>query len=245
MKKITKEKIRHYSTRYAKSKAGTTLVELVAVIAILAITSGSCVGAMFAMVDVAKRGQQVSESQRICALLGEQFLLYGNTASFAQSYTSAPSLTAYDPTTNPAGFMDANNGRGEYNEFFVSASTTKDCTIQFQRFDSTLSPYGMDNITTIDNIKKIDFTVDELALPDTSKGKKYVLEYTITTSYDYEISGGVVLNNTVSGADIVDIGGGPTGSFSIIADHSDPNYSASSGNMLRIRSTDRGKVNRT
>ena len=105
MKKLTKKNIRHYSRKYAKSKAGTTLIELIAVIAILAITSSSCLSAMFAMVDVSKRGQQISESQRICALLGEQFLLYGNTATYVQAYYTGsytPPIT--DPRSSFPGY---------------------------------------------------------------------------------------------------------------------------------------------
>ena len=250
MKKLTKKNIRHYSRRYAKSKAGTTLVELIAVIAILAITSSSCLSAMFAMVDVSKRGQQISESQRICALLGEQFLLYGNTASYVDSYATLPTLKAYNETSEPNGFMDAQNTSGSYGDkcdYFIQASKTQNSTIEFSRFDTTLpGGHGLKTITSIDGVKQIDFTVSPLYYYDnpsnaTHTKTKYVLRYTILTIYDYEITGGVVLNNTVEGDAI-----SPFSYVSIVTDPDVTDGTEPYGlkTTVRIRSTNRKLVDR-
>ncbi len=260
MKKLTKKNIRHYSRRYAKSKVGATLIELIAVIAILAITSSSCLSAMFAMVDVSKRGNQVSESQRICALLGEQFLLYGNTAVDAQAYCSAsatpplsdprtpfPGYNAYDGST---GFMDAMNtseSYGIYNDYFVYASTTQESTIVFSRFDTT-NPlgHGPKSITTIEGVKQIDFEIKPFECfndPEhpSSKVTKYILRYKILTVYDYEITGGVVMNNTIDGVTIPSFD-----NVSIVTDTdiSDGITPANGDTKLRIRSTNRKLVER-
>ena len=242
MKKLTKRNIKHYSRRYAKSKAGSTLIELIAVIAILAITSSSCLSAMFAMVDVAKRGQQISESQRICALLGEQFSLYGNTAKEMQNYNSTtfPGYHAY-----PSGFMDATNGYGDYVDYFVSASSTQDSTIVFSRFDTTNpSGYGEKSITTIDGVKEISFEVSSFECYDApgstpgatpSTVDKFILRYTITTIYDYTITGGVVMNNVDS----------PIGTFTNVTITTKTDTIAANDTKIRIRSTNRELVDRS
>lgn len=263
MKKLTTKNIRHYSRRYAKSKTGTSLVELIAVIAILAITSSSCLSAMFAMVDVSKRGQQVSESQRICALLGEQFLLYGNTAVEVAAYYDSPTTPspgdprihfngyhAYDSVSNIYGFMDAMNTSadyGDFNDFFVTASTTQKSTIVFSRFDTTLPlSHGPKTITSIEGVEKIDFEILPFECfynPDQPSDvvTKYILRYTILTVYGYEITGGVVMNNTIDGVTIP--------AFDNVSIVTDPDLDdgvspTNSDTILRIRSTNRQDVDR-
>lgn len=246
MKKITKKNIRHYSRRYVKSKAGTTLIELIAVIAILAITSSSCLSAMFSMVQVSERGQQISEAQRICALLGEQFSLYGNTACQLESYVALPALKAYPAHAN--GFMDAQNtsaDHGDYCDYFIRPSQTQNSTIEFSRFDTTMpGGYGLKKITTIEGVKEIVFDVvplhyfDNYVTPAHTK-TKYILKYKIITVYNYEITGGVVLNNTKDGEAI-----SPFSHVSVKTDDNVDDATPGSKVLIRIRSTNRQDVDR-
>ncbi|MEE1061116.1 MAG: type II secretion system protein [Ruminococcus sp.] len=247
MKKLTKKNIRHYSRRYLKSKSGSTLIELIAVVIILAITSSSCLSAMFSMVDVSKRGQQVSEAQRICALLGQQFSLYGNTACELESYVALPALKGYDPSTD-SGFMDAQNPSGnfgDYCDYFIRPSQTQNSTIEFSRFDTTMpGGYGLNKITTIEGVDEIIFDVvplnyfDDYTNPTHTK-RKYVLKYKIITVYNYEITGGVVLNNTKDGESI-----SPFSHVSVKTDDNVDDATPGSKVLIRIRSTNRQNVDK-
>lgn len=245
MNKIIK-KIRKRS-RCARSKKGSTLVELVAVIAILAIISSSCLSGMFAMTKVAAHGNMVSQSQRTCAVLNQQLSVYANTATALEGYTSMPTFTKYDPATNPNGFMNAKMGCGDKVDMFIYADSARDNTIVFATFDPTSSGiggYNVKKITTVENVKQVDFKLKKLNL--TTGGNKYLLEFTITTiygtqskPYNYRIDSGVVLNNFIS-----------TSTFdgltldSVFSITTKNGATAASPNHLRIRTTNRDNVNR-
>ncbi len=208
---------------YFKRKNGSTLIELVAVIAILSIVSTACLSGMFALTKMAKRGQNISESQRICKLLGEQIMLYANTGFDVEAYTDMPSFTVYNETSNPDGFMDADNGTGPLIDIFISRDKNHDNTILFQKYNSLNN--NLETLVSVDGIKKVEFTVEALG----TTTKKFILRYKMMTVYNYEITGGVVLNNTKSSQDISNIVPSGQQSFTI-----DTGYST---NVLQIRTT--------
>lgn len=216
---------------YFKRKNGSTLIELVAVIAILSIVSTTCLSGMFALTKMAKMGQNISESQRICKLLGEQIMLYACTGSDVVAYEEMPSLNIYDEASQPGGFMDADHGTGPLIDIFISSDQENANTILFQKYNS--SNNNLETLVSVDGIKKVDFTVDKLS----TATKKFMLRYKITTVYDYEITGGVVLNNTKSSQDISNIVPSGEEAFSIIADPLESGFSEHNSNVLRIRTT--------
>lgn len=245
MNKIFK-KIRKRS-RCARSKRGSTLVELIAVIAILAIISSSCLSGMFAMTKVAAHGNMVSQSQRTCAVLNQQLSVYANTATALEGYTSLPTFTKYDSATNPNGFMNAKMGCGDKVDMFIYADSASDNTIVFATFNPTSSGvggYNVKKITTVENVKQVDFKLKKLNL--TTGGNKYLLEFTITTiygtqskPYSYQIDSGVVLNNFTSSSKFDGLS--LDNVFSITTKNA---TTAASENHLRIRTTNRDNVNR-
>ena len=232
MKRIFTKRIQRFAVRHSKSKKGSTLIELVATIAILGIVSSISLSALYAMANIAKNGEKISVSQRTSALLSEQFLVYGNTATAIETYTSIPTLIKYDELNCPDGFMDADADPpvGDKNDYFISADGKGN--ILFQKFDFSTSSYSLKTITTVDKVKSIVFRNKTLNI-----NNKHLLEYTITTTDDYEITSGVVLNNSTSTATITE----PASNFTITTDTSDSNY----GNVLRIRTTSRKNINRT
>ena len=143
--------------------------------------------------------------------------------------------------------MNTTTFYGDFNDFFVSASTTQNSTIVFSRFDTTLpSGHGPSNITTIDGVEKIDFEVVPFECfndPDNiaSTVTKYILRYKILTIYGYEITGGVVMNNTV---DTVTISSFDNVSIVTDDDVTDGVSPTNSDTILRIRSTNRQDVDR-
>lgn len=206
----TKNIKKYLSKRSIKAKAGATLVELVAVVCILAIMSTTCISGMFAMADVAKRGYDLSYCERTSDMISKQLSVYGNSGSDVQGYVNMPTVSAYNKTSNPGGFMDAENPSGGYgnkNDYFLYADPNVEYRLILARFDTTTSPYQFKTVTTIDNVKSITFNVQKLNM---SAERKYILQYTVTTvgtniwdqatkkRVEYTMSSGVVLNNTNS-----------------------------------------------
>lgn len=203
---------KHFSKKSVKSKVGATLVELVAVVCILAITSMTCVSGMFAMADVAKRGQELSYCERTSDMIAKQLSIYGNTSSYVEAYSSKPAAAGYNATTNPDGFMDYDGNAstsdplafGDKNDYFLYADPNVEYRLILAKFDSTTSPYSYKQVLAIDNVKSIKFDLKQLNTDE----KKYILQYTVTTvgktiwdkatskRIEYTMSSGVVLNNT-------------------------------------------------
>ena len=149
----TKNIKKYLSKRSIKAKAGATLVELVAVVCILAIMSTTCISGMFAMADVAKRGYDLSYCERTSDMISKQLSVYGNSGSDVQGYVNMPTVSAYNKTSNPGGFMDAENPSGGYgnkNDYFLYADPNVEYRLILARFDTTTSPYQFKTVTTID-----------------------------------------------------------------------------------------------
>lgn len=234
MKHIFTKKIQRFAVRHSKSKKGSTLIELVATIAILGIVSSISISALHAMANIAKNGEKISVAQRTCALLSDQFLTYSKSATQILKYTEMPDLTIYNDPHNLDGFMDADASppAGDKNDYFISSDGNGN--ILFQKFDSATC--SLKTITSIDNVKSIVFHVKALSIAD-----KRLLEYTITTTDDYEITSGVVLNGSTNTNTI------PTlDNFKITTttDSTDPD-NAFHNNVLLIRTESRKNISRS
>lgn len=244
----TKNIKKYLSKRSIKAKAGATLVELVAVVCILAIMSTTCISGMFAMADVAKRGYDLSYCERTSDMISKQLSVYGNSGSDVQGYVNMPTVSAYNKTSNPGGFMDAENPSGGYgnkNDYFLYADPNVEYRLILARFDTTTSPYQFKTVTTIDNVKSITFNVQKLNM---SAERKYILQYTVTTvgtniwdqatkkRVEYTMSSGVVLNNTNDSTSITEL---TSGNDTITM--KSPSDTASN-TWIRIRTSSRSKV---
>ena len=121
MIKILNKLKKHLSKRSVKNKIGSTLIELIAVVCILSIASTVSISGLFAMADIAKRGQDLSLCERTSDMISKQLAIYGNTSNYVQSYDSKPTLEAYDESARPSGFMDVDNGIGNKSDYFLYA----------------------------------------------------------------------------------------------------------------------------
>lgn len=241
----TKNIKKYLSKRSIKAKAGATLVELVAVVCILAIASSTCIGGMFAMADVAKRGQDLSYCERTSDMISRQLSVYGNSGSDVQGYENKPDPSAY------GGFMDVENpsgGHGDKNDYFLYADPNVEYRLILARFDTTTSPFQFKTVTTIDNVKSITFNVKKLHM-NTSAEDRYILQYTVTTvgtniwdqatdkRVEYTMSSGVVLNNTNKSTSITELTPGTNDTITMKSP-SDP----ASNTWIRIRTSSRSEV---
>lgn len=235
MIKILNKLKKHLSKRSVKNKIGSTLIELIAVVCILSIASTVSISGLFAMADIAKRGQDLSLCERTSDMISKQLSIYGNTSNYVESYDSKPQLDAYP--SSATGFMDAEitkkekNKDGEEvitypytkdmkNDYFLYADPNTNYRIVLARFEASDSdnPTSGDSnkltpIVSIDNVKSIKFDLKKLNTDE----KKYILQYTVTTvgsnvwdkdtdkRVEYTISSGVVLNNTNSSNTIPDL----------------------------------------
>lgn len=234
MIKILNKLKKHLSKRSVKNKIGSTLIELIAVVCILSIASTVSISGLFAMANVAKRGQDLSLCERTSDMISKQLSIYGNTSSYVDSYDSKPQLDAYPSSLT--GFMDAEITKEETkdgkkvitypytkdmkNDYFLYADPNTNYRIVLARFEASDSdnPTSGDSnkltpIVSIDNVKSIKFDLKKLNTDE----KKYILQYTVTTvgsnvwdkdtdkRVEYTISSGVVLNNTNSSNTIPDL----------------------------------------
>ena len=209
MNKFTKRTKKYLSKRSIKAKAGATLVELVAVVCILAITSTTCISGMFAMTDVAKRGQDLSVCERTSDMVAKQLSVYGNPASEVKSYASAPVMSI-------SAFCDSDHGLGDKNDYFIYADPNVNYRLILAKFTTNYAHTNpqLETVVSIDNVKSISFDTQELKMFSTStpsdKPVRYMLEYTVTTVGDniwdkatdkrveYTSTSGVVMNNISS-----------------------------------------------
>ena len=176
----------------------------------------------------------MSAAQRTASLVSEQVSLYGNTSTYVEAYASMPLAIKYNNVHTPNGFMDADNGVGNYVDYFVKATDVVD-QVGIYKYNGVYNRF--DIITLLDDVKSITFDVKKLGVIDTN-GSKYILNYTIETDLKYTLTGGVVMNNTVKGKDI------STGSYPIKIDASDL-VGADHAKVLRLRSTSRQNVDRS
>lgn len=187
--------------RYLNSRAGTTLVELVAVVAILAVISSTGIGAMFNMTKICRVGQNISFTQQNFELFNSQIMAYMNTASsFGVKFSQTSML--YDSSNYKyaplSGYQDAQNCTSDnLVTYFIAASPTEKDTIELLKMDKSKSDgYTYDHakiISKLSGIEKIEFTLVEL---DYGIGESRALvKYTIYSTSGYKISSGMVMDN--------------------------------------------------
>ncbi|MCQ2514167.1 MAG: type II secretion system GspH family protein [Ruminococcus sp.] len=242
-------KIKAFNKRYLKSKCGTTLVELVCTITILGIVSSASLGAMFGMTSVAKNGQKISVAERSCALLTEQLSIYGNTANRVKLIETPSDIdwTPYDDAHH-GGLSDGTvNTNQNYVDYFISASQDEPNTILLQKVKYTGGVGSLVTVSKIENIEYIQFYVSnfEVKVNNTDTVNKYVLNYSIKTTTNYEIDGGVVLNNVDSNVANISVPNNSNSRIIAATKQVDGSVSGATTKLIQITSTNRELVSRT
>lgn len=225
---------KHASLQPRNTKTGSTLVELIAVVAILGIISAGVFTTLFSVSNLYKKVNDVSSSQRISALVHENLSLYANTAvnikSKGKADLNSPSL--YDITSKPNGFQDADNySSHDYVDYFIRSVSAGEIEICKFNAVSIGGSYGYKTVVQISGVKEITFNVVSL---NSSSGYS-MLNYSVTTETGYTIDGGVVLNNSEKMA---------IPSFTTPMTIATDTAKAENNNVLNITSTSRQNVNR-
>lgn len=232
MKSPFTKRIQAFAKKHCKSKHGSTLIELIATVAILGILSTVCLSALYSVSSLFTKVNNTSLSQRTCALVQQNLAMYANSATMCKSYTRSTLPTVRGISSNEMQDCDDPNNTTktpvcQYNDYIIRAKS--DGVIEIAKFDATLSPNGFTTVTKLSDVKEIQFKVVQLSSSD-----GFILTYKITTTTDYVIDGGTVLNNYLAGVSY------PSVDMTISTDASDSNYD----NVLNITSTSRLNVTR-
>lgn len=203
----------------AKSKRGSTLVELIATVAILSIVATLSLQAMFMAAEEYRRAKNISEAQRSISLLQKNLNSYVRNATQIEFLEAAPGDTVEQTIAN---FINSRNAPSstkplkdhetvdtdKYNSYFLCRSGTFSYTLyRYSKYDANYKA-----IFTVENIKEINFFFKSLeSTRDAGANLQYMLDYTITSptnkeiiekavvsediaNGDYSISSGVILN---------------------------------------------------
>ena len=163
-KKFVSDTLKRLSKQCTKTKKGSTLVELICTIAILAIVSTICLSSLYSLSSIAEKGQNISVAQRSCSLFSEQFAVYAKNSPYIQLYNSMPvdfyGYNSAAPSPNITDLMDADvPTMGDYDEFLIYEGSQPN-TIVFAKFNGGIKPFtpnSFEVINKIDNIKSIEF----------------------------------------------------------------------------------------
>lgn len=176
-------RFKDYYKKYAKgSKKGLTIVELMAVIAILAITSGATLSVFLMVHQVTRDASEVTQNQYNTTQV-ERFI-----RNELQVASDVDMVKLADYINTGYHVPDVEEGY-EYMAFDQAASR-----IIFARGDDS---HNFHSIYTLSDVNEVTLSVVPIDSADPD-GKPYKLFYKITTSH-YEYSGGIVLGNTVYG----------------------------------------------
>lgn len=181
----------HFIKKYAKpSKKGFSLVELIAVIAILAITS-TAVLSVYLMV-----GKVTQDASDITI---EQFNV-GQTEKFIRHELAAASNINVITLENYQAERDIVPD-DEYIMFDISDDdgalvTETSGTIRFIKYDEDGNEQSLYNIS---DVQRVEFSIVPVNEQEVTSGDNYKFFYNITTSH-YTYSGGFVLSNTEIGS---------------------------------------------
>lgn len=204
MTRVFKSDAMRRLTKKCKSKRGTTLVELIATVAILAIVTSLSLEAMVIAGEEFRRVEALSECERSVSLFQENVNLYAknatkidlvdlsNDAAFGPGSTISDAVRWYwhnrnnDPTNPDPDFklQDAENDPNDtYIDIFIYRSG--EMTYKIVKYDETLLPTGIPfkEIVTFHNIKEIDW----VCRTANSSVDTVLLDYAITSPTDFEL----------------------------------------------------------
>lgn len=172
------------------SKKGFTLVEVVAVIVILAIVSGATLSVFIMVHQITRDAKTITINQynttQLESLIRHEFQAASNidimtldliNGTYKSKVLEDDEFIIYDPTLKQVSFIRAD----KYKSF-------KDATGAYH------------TIFTISDVKKMTISVSPMNNQSSTAGQPYKLFYKIETS-KYQYSGGLVLNNTSESKD--------------------------------------------
>lgn len=190
----------------AKSKRGTTLIEMIATLAILTIVATLSLEAMFMAYSEQRRVDNISKSQRSISLMQENLNKYLKTAvdiELCDDYdlteptiedaiikftndknSSSDPLQDYD---NPPISGSADN----YNDYIFYRSGTFSYTLaKYYRYHGSESNVFIP-IFTVNNIKELKFSFKKLI--SSGSAEQYIMDYAITSPTNDEFAEGKAL----------------------------------------------------
>lgn len=219
MNKLFKTEAMKRLKKSIKSKRGTTLVELVATVAILAIVASLSFEAMHMAAEEYRRAETISEAERSISLLQDNLNMYAKNATSiefvdnsGESYLDIEeAIRTYIYNSSLPGeipMQDAeNNASDEYIDLFLYRSG--DFTYTIGKY--VQSEYEPDPIVEISNIKEINFSLKQLtsSFSNGATDASYLFDYAIVSptgfemlySEKYAVSSGEVLDSNYSNED--------------------------------------------
>ena len=168
----------------SRSKKGFTIVEVVATVAILAITSGAVLSVYVMVQKVTKDASTITVDQ------------YNTTQMewLVRNELHVASKVDFDLASsfNPSGVHFDEIEEGD--EYMMFDSVRKE--VVFKRADSSSS---FNDVFSVSDVNEVTLSVAPLNdITPEKDGQNYKLFYTISTSH-YDYSGGFVLSNTAVG----------------------------------------------
>ena len=189
-------------TRKVKTKRGATLVELIAVIAILSIVAGLSVEAMYMAAEEYRRVRTVSESERSISLMQENIDLYAKNAvdiDFENYDTWDPSvysveglLTNY-PTVRATGSDPLQDAENQPSDKYIDVVLYRSGDFKYTLCKYTNVPgvgASWEEILTVSNIKEINLDMKKLDSSYSDSGgtnATYMLDYAIMSPTGFEM----------------------------------------------------------
>ena len=176
--------IKSFFKKYSKpSKKGMTLVELIAVITILAITSTATLSVYLMVQSVTNDASKITVDQY-------------NTSSTERLIKNEVQVASNIDIATVSNFELKDDGIVENDEYI--AFNQEKGTMSFMRADEDGNFQKVFSISGVDKVEFSIVPVDNSALDTT--GQHYKLFYQIKT-FHYDYSGGFILNNTTVGED--------------------------------------------
>lgn len=246
MNKLFKTEAMKRLKKSVKSKRGTTLIEMIATVAILAIVASLSFEAMFMASEEFRRVEALSEAERSISLLQDNLNMYAKNATgikfvdnsggtytdiddAIQDYIYNASLPGHDP------MQDAeNNPADEYIDLFLYRSG--DFTYTLGQYDQTkMTNPQLKTIVEISNIKEINLLIKELSSScNDASGTNYLFDYAVVSPTGFEML--YSKKDTVSSGNVIDSSNYSSndGSYSVMTGTVLNNIKSSSPGSLRM-----------
>lgn len=249
MNKLLKTEAMKRLTKRVKSKRGTTLIELIATVAILSIIASLSFEAMFMAAEEFRRVRAISESERSISLFQDNLNLYAKNAidiefvdnsaddTFLSSDTVYTALRKYiDLRSYTEPLQDAERRTShKYIDIFIYRSDDFKYTIGKYKLGSNLP----ETILEVDNIKEVNFALKQLTSSFSNPTKSnYLLDYAVVSPTNFEMT--AADKTAVASGDVIDEDNysNKSGSYSVMTgtvlnNITDPSV-ATSNHYLRI-----------
>lgn len=192
-------KLKDFWKQYKKgSKKGFTIIEVMAVVAILAITSTATISIFLAVQDTVAQTGKITAEQYSSTQMEKYFRNQLQVASCLDVYTlSAGGL----PDFEPSGYEPVKNDEFMYYKKASSTDPNDKNSIMFIRFDED-GGAKFHTVLMVDDVKDVSITICPIDYAKAYAGGAVDLSnmpfkfiYNIDAT-DYHYSGGIVLGNT-------------------------------------------------